>query len=134
MTPDEKWEGQRRRASQVTLKYLKEIDGKFKVPKPRVAIHARHFLENKRYFSTAIDPMKEPVYSYLERRLQEGLCFSIGFHRCPERCTAFNSSRIHKSLFSSPPILCWEYLIVKERYDFPFQNCLLSLALLFPLT
>ena len=75
MTPDEKWEGQRRRASQVTLKYLKEIDGKFKVPKPRVAIHARHFLENKRYFSTAIDPMKEPVYSYLERRLQEGLCF-----------------------------------------------------------
>ena len=100
MTPDEKWKGQKRRASQVTLKYLKEIDGEFKVPKPRVAIHGRHFIENNRYLSGSLDTMKEPVHSYLERRLQEGLCFSIGFHQCPERCTAFDSSRIHKSLFS----------------------------------
>ena len=100
MTPDESWDGQRRRASQVTLKYLKNIDWKLKVRKPRVAIHARHFLENSQYVSGSLETMKEPVHSYLERRLQEGLCFSIGFDRCPERCTAFNSSKLHKTLFS----------------------------------
>eukprot|EP00112_Aurelia_sp_Birch-Aquarium-sp1_P024099 Seg746.5 transcript_id=Seg746.5/GoldUCD/mRNA.D3Y31 product="hypothetical protein" protein_id=Seg746.5/GoldUCD/D3Y31 len=100
MTPDENWEGQRRRASQVTPKYLRNIDSELKVPKPRVAIHARHFLEDNEFFSDALDTMKEPVHTYLERRLQEGLCFSIGFQRCPERCTAFQKSELHKSLFS----------------------------------
>ena len=100
MTPDEDWDGQRRRASQVTFNYLKNIDWKLKIPKPRVAIHARHFLENSQYVSGSLETMKEPVHSYLERRLQEGLCFSIGFDRCPEGCTAFNSSKLHQTLFS----------------------------------
>ena len=101
MVPDDTWSGEKRRESQQTVDYIKGIDPKYKVPKPRVAIHARHYVENGEYISdTFIDVSKEPYASQLERRIREGLCFAIGFDRCPQQCYSFDRNSLHMALYS----------------------------------
>ena len=99
--PDDTWSGERRRKSQQTVDYLKGIDPKYKVPKPRMAIHARHYVENGEYISdTYIDVSKEPYSSQLERKVREGLCFAIGFDRCPRQCYSIDRHDLHIALYS----------------------------------
>ena len=101
MTPDDTWYGEHRRDSQQTINYLKGIDQKYKVPKPRVAIHARHYTENGEYISgNYIDINKEPYFSQLERKVREGLCFSVGFDRCPKQCYSFEKTSLQITLYS----------------------------------
>ena len=100
IVPDGKWNGERRRESQQTKDYINAIAPMYKVPKPRVAIHARHYLENGVYHSGSIDISKEPYASHLRRRIQEGFCNTIGMDWCPDKCQNFNSSRLQVSLYS----------------------------------
>ena len=101
MVPDDTWEDEARRESQVSSAYLKKIKPRFKLPKPRISIHARHYMEGGKYLSgSLIDTMRDPISSHLERRLQEGICFAIGFDRCPEKCYSFDKNELQMSLFS----------------------------------
>ena len=101
MVPDDTWSGENRRESQQTVDYIKSINPKYKIPKPRVAMHARHYVENGEYISdTFIDVSREPYASHLERRIREGLCFAIGFDRCPQQCYSFDRNSLHLALYS----------------------------------
>ena len=101
MTPDDTWNGENRRHTQQTTAYIQDIGPAFKIPKPRIAIHARHYKENGKYMSSStIDTTKEPYASQLERRVQEGVCFAIGFDRCPSKCYSFDADSLQVSLYS----------------------------------
>ena len=101
MVPDDTWSGEKQRKSQQTVDYIKGIDLKYKVPKPRMSIHARHYIENGEYISdTYIDVSKEPYSSQLERKVREGFCFAIGFDRCPRQCYSIDRHDLHITLYS----------------------------------
>ena len=100
MVPNDKWNGDRRRESQQTVAYIKSIDPKYKIPKPRMAIHARHYKENGVIHSGSLDLTKEPYSSHMKRRLLEGICYSYGMHQCPNKCSSFGESAVQLSLYS----------------------------------
>ena len=100
MAPSDKWNGDRRRESQQTVAYIKSIDPKYKIPKPRMAIHARHYKENGMFHSGSLDLTKEPYNSHMKYRVQEGFCNTIGKYQCPEKCRNFNESALQLSLYS----------------------------------
>jgi len=54
------WTGDRRRESQQSLEYFRSIDASLLIPKPRVAIHARHYMEHGSYITTYDDMTKNP--------------------------------------------------------------------------
>ena len=100
MVPNGNWSGEHRRKSQQTIEYFKNIDSKYLIPKPRVAIHARHYVENGVYLLGSFDLVKEPYFTHLKRRVREGLCHSIMFDRCPEKCTDINKNSVQLSIYS----------------------------------
>ena len=101
MVQDDTWNGEKRRRSQQTVDYIKGISPKYTVPKPRVAIHGRHYVEDGKYISgNYIDVTREPYSSHLERKVREGLCFAVGFDRCPKQCHSFDRHGLHLALFS----------------------------------
>ena len=100
MTPDDTWDGGRRRPSQQTTDHIRAIAPRYRQPKPRFALHSRHYVENGVYVSGAIDTTKEPYYSQLTRKVEEGLCFAIGFDRCPRQCYSFDRNSLQITAFS----------------------------------
>ena len=101
MAPDGKWTGDRRRESQQTVEYFKNIDPKYRVPKPRVAIHGKHHMEGSRYssVSNAFDLTKDPYFTELKVRVREGLCRSLWFDRCPEKCVGLQRDSVQLSIY-----------------------------------
>ena len=100
MVPNGHWKGEHRRESQQTTEYILGIDPKYKIPKPRLAIHSRHYMEGGRYQSGGLDLSKEPYATHMKRRVQEGFCYSHGFETCPAKCHAFNKQAVQVSLYS----------------------------------
>ena len=100
MAPDGNWKGEHRRESQQTLEYFMNIDHKYLIPKPRVAIHSRHYMEKGKYLLGVFDQAKEPYFTHLKRRVREGLCHSILFELCPDKCTDFKKNSLQSSLYS----------------------------------
>ena len=100
MVPNGNWKGEHRRESQQTTEYILAIDPKYKIPKPRVSIHARHYKENGIYLAGGLDLSKEPYATHMKRRLHEGFCFSFGFQLCPHKCNDFNQHTVQVSLYS----------------------------------
>ena len=100
MIPDLNWTGDRRRESQQSLEYFRSIDANLLIPKPRVAIHAKHYMEHETYITTYDDITKEPYFSHLKYRLREGLCHSIWFDRCPEQCVGIDKNFVQLSIYS----------------------------------
>jgi len=100
IVPNGKWNGERRRESQQTAYYINAIAPMYNVPKPRVAIHSRHYLENGVYHSGSFDISREPYASHMRSRIQEGFCNTLGMDWCPNKCHDFNTTRVQLSLYS----------------------------------
>ena len=100
MIPDGNWSGEHRRESQQTVEYFKNIDPKYLIPKPRVSMHAKYYIEGGRFISTNDDISKDPYFTHLKRRVREGLCHSILFDRCPEQCTDIDKNSVQLSIYS----------------------------------
>ena len=100
MTPNINWTGDHRRESQQSLEYFRSIDAKHLIPKPRVSMHGRHYMEGRRYVTLFEDMLREPFRSQLKYRLKEGLCHSILLDRCPEKCQGIHKNSLQLSLYS----------------------------------
>jgi len=100
MNPNSSWTGDHRRKSQPSLEYFQNIEPKYLIPKPRVAMHAQHYLENGVYIDKHGDMTIEPHFTHLKRRVQEGLCHSIWFDLCPKNCMGFEKGSLQSSLYS----------------------------------
>ena len=92
MAPNRSLTGEHRREHQQPLEYLKSIDPKYFIPKPRVAMHTRQL-------TTDADTLKDPVFTYLKHCLREGFCHSIWFDRCPENCQGIEKNSVQLSLY-----------------------------------
>ena len=116
MIPDLNWTGDRRRESQQSLVYFRSIDANLLIPKPRVAIHAKHYMEHETYITTYDDITKEPYFSHLKYRLREGLCHSIWFDRCPEQCVGIDKNSVQLSIYSFEMFDCtWDKRCFDEQ-------------------
>ena len=100
MAPNGEWIGDHHRESQQSFEYFKNIEPKYLIPKPRVAMHAQHYMENGSYVSVHADITKDPYFTHLKRRLREGLCHSIWLDLCPEKCLGSGKNSLHLELFS----------------------------------
>ena len=100
MSPNRDWKGDYRRESQQSVEYFRNIDPKYLVPKPRVAMHARHYVENGTFISTNANMSKDPYFTHLRHRLKEGLCHSVWFERCPEKCVGIDKTSVQLSIYS----------------------------------
>ena len=100
MVPHLNWTGDHRRKSQQTFQYFMSIDPKYLIPKPRISIHARHYMENGIYVSINFDLAKDPYFTHLKQRVREGLCHSIWFDRCPEKCEDIKKNSVQLSIYS----------------------------------
>ncbi len=99
MVPDGNWTGASRASwvpNMVKPEYFhKEVKPEEKIPIPRSAIHLRYSITNKKHLLG-----QEPEPFIVDDFIREGLCYSGGFERCPEKCKRWNKNKVHYNLYS----------------------------------
>ena len=89
-------DGIRRIPSMVDVSYFEnEVLESQKIPIPRSSVHARHIMYKGKYLDAVLPPK-----AVTDRFMREGLCYSFGFDKCPEKCREFDKDEIQDSLFA----------------------------------
>ena len=113
---NESWMGDHRLESQQSLEYFKNIDAKYFIPKPRIAISARHYMKNDSLGSLHAGVSNSPYFTDLHRQLRERMCHSVLFDRCPEKCADIEKNSVQLSLCSFEMIdSSWENVCLEEQ-------------------
>ena len=95
------WNGEGYKPQQESAEYVKQLNASYKVPKHRVAIHARHFIDTvSREYHAVRNTFVEPTVSQLKYQLRHGLCLSFGYKHCPKQCTNINRYTLQTGMYS----------------------------------
>eukprot|EP00112_Aurelia_sp_Birch-Aquarium-sp1_P022362 Seg628.1 transcript_id=Seg628.1/GoldUCD/mRNA.D3Y31 product="hypothetical protein" protein_id=Seg628.1/GoldUCD/D3Y31 len=96
VVPGGKWNGIGAMPSMVDASYFEnEVLASEKIPIPRSSVHARHIMHKGKYLDGVV-----PSKAVTDTFIKEGVCYSFGFEKCPEKCREFNKSEIQNSLFA----------------------------------
>ena len=96
VVPAGEWDGSGSIPSMVDASYFEnEVLASEKIPIPRSSVHARHIMYEGKYLDGVIPPK-----AVTDRFMREGLCYSFGFDKCPEKCHEFDKDGIQDSLFA----------------------------------
>ena len=104
IVPDQSWDGSELTPAMASLNYIKNIiPAGYKVPKPRIAIHGRHFYNfdgGVRKMYSGLDMQGDLGSKMLHAIIHEGLCYSGGFYYCREECRKFDFTIIYYNLYA----------------------------------
>eukprot|EP00112_Aurelia_sp_Birch-Aquarium-sp1_P019081 Seg4654.1 transcript_id=Seg4654.1/GoldUCD/mRNA.D3Y31 product="hypothetical protein" protein_id=Seg4654.1/GoldUCD/D3Y31 len=96
VVPGGKWNGIGAIPSMVDASYFEnEVLASEKIPIPRSSVHARHIMHKGKYLDGVV-----PSKAVTDTFMKEGVCYSFGFEKCPEKCREFNKGEIQNSLFA----------------------------------
>ena len=96
----ENWMRNHSHESQQLFENVKNIEPKYFTPKPRMAINAKHYMKNNKLGTLHVNVSNSAYFTGLKQRLREGLCHSILFDRCPEKCVGIEKNSMQLSLCS----------------------------------
>ena len=95
------WNGESYKFEQVSVEYVNQLDGSYKIPKHRVAIHTRHFIDSlTRKYQAIRNTFAEPTVSQLKYQLRHGLCLSYGYRKCASYCNDINADDLQTGMYS----------------------------------
>eukprot|EP00794_Sanderia_malayensis_P004890 gene4890-biopygen3968 len=96
LVPRGKWNNEEGIPSMVDANYFNnDVKASEKIPIPRSSVHTRHLVFDGKYQDAIV-----PSEKLTDNLIREGLCYSFGFKRCPEKCSHFNKTALHDSLFA----------------------------------
>ena len=95
------WHGEGRKPQQVSAEYIQNLNKTYKIPKHRVAIHARHFIDrSKNEYLDVRNTAVNPTASQLRSQLRQGLCLSFGLRKCPDHCKDISNNDLQDPMYS----------------------------------